>query len=223
MDMGSDGISAMHAAQYKWGLAIECFPDPSHGANRDVDGAIRSAGLFPLVLLLLISFNLPFGPFKEDMRHRQLVEHLSNCFKRNTAKNCALFEGMASKLMKAYEALGEQFGEDRSKEEQLWEWMAQKSIFQRQGRRMTLCRFQAVVKGMKERLPMWHFDLFARTYVALEEDFLKGRGLQQKIQAKAAGQREQVTEGGNSTSTNVLGFEARPQHRIPMGLARPVP
>lgn len=167
-------------------------------------------GLFPLILLLLVSWNLPFGPWREDYRYRQIKEHMANCYKRNEGpSSCPLFEGMSAKLVQAYEELGEQFSPDRPKEEQVWEWLSQRNHFARQGRRMTLCRFQAVVKGMKERMPCWQFDLFGRTYVALEEDYLRGRGLSQRLQQKASGSGDAVTEGGNTTSAQVLTFEDR--------------
>lgn len=208
MDMGGDGVSAIHAAQFKFGLALECYPDPPHGANRDIDGAIKHAGLFPLILLLLVSWNLPSGPFKEDFRHRQIVERMEQCFRRNSPTACPLFEGMCSKKIQDFKDQGYPFSEDALADLQAWELMKARAHFPKQGRRITLCRFQAVVKALKDHNHSWHIELFGRTCVALEEYMLKGKALDQKMHLKAAGQAETVAEGGGTTSSNVLSFEA---------------
>jgi hypothetical protein len=53
MDLGSDGVSAIHACQYLWNLNVEAVPDPAHGANRSIICALKGQGLYPLTLLWL--------------------------------------------------------------------------------------------------------------------------------------------------------------------------
>ena len=44
MDLGSDGVAAMHALMYGFFMCLWLQPDPSHGCNRDVDLAICHLG-----------------------------------------------------------------------------------------------------------------------------------------------------------------------------------
>ena len=37
MDLGPDGVSAMHALQFWWKACVEIFPDPAHGADCDTE------------------------------------------------------------------------------------------------------------------------------------------------------------------------------------------
>lgn len=205
---GGDGVSAIHAAQFKFGLALECYPDPPHGANRDIDIAIKAAGLFPLILLLLASWNRLFGSFKADFRHGQIVGHMEQCVRRSSPTACPFFEGMCSNIIQDFKDQGYPFSEDALADLQAWELMKARADFPKQGRRITLCRFQAVVKTLKDHIHSWHTELFGRTYVALEEDMLKGKALEQKLHLNAAGQAETVAEGGGTTSSNAFGFEA---------------
>jgi hypothetical protein len=61
MDLGSDNVCGMFAGAYKFGLNWDGVPDNSHGCNKDIDGALRSCDLFDFWLLMVISWNLPFG------------------------------------------------------------------------------------------------------------------------------------------------------------------
>ncbi len=73
---------------------------------------------------------------------------------------------------------------DRSKEEQVWDWLAERATFARQGRRVTKPRFQAVVAAMQDHIPYWHIDLFERVYVALEGLF-EGQELPETVGREA--------------------------------------
>ena len=201
MDQGPDGMCGLHAAQYHFGLNVEAFMDPSHGCHNDLDRSIQACGLRPLVLLLLVSFNLPFGPMREDYRHLQIKEHMRLCFERQCSHAQPLYVSLAGKIVEAYERMGHEFHDRTSREEQCWELLAARAHFCRQGRKATLCRFLAIVTTLRERLPYWYIDLFERTYVCIEEDFLKGRGLERL--ALRPGPTEVVAEGGSSTNARV--------------------
>lgn len=159
VDLGSDGVSGLHVGQYKFSLCLEGLSGPSHGAARDVDGAIKAVGLFPLALLMVVSFNLPFGPMREDFRYVQLKAHMANCFQRNGPGTSPLYQSLSAPLAEACKAMGYQFSNDRPLDDQVWELLSQRAHFVRQGRRCTMCRFQALTTTMGDRLPWWAIEL----------------------------------------------------------------
>ena len=181
MDQGSDGMTGLHYAQYKLGLCLEGFMDPSHGIHNDVDRAVADVELRPLMLLMVVSMNLPFGPYKEDWRFHQIRDHMKHNFAKNTARTQPLFQALANHIIAAYEALGHFFSEDSEKDVQAWNLLKDRAWFSKQGRRITLCRFLAFISGLKHHLPEWALHLWERTYVALEEDYFKNKSLQRLI------------------------------------------
>ena len=72
MDLGSDGNSAYHDLERKGGLFIDQIGDLSHAANRDTILALRSSGMFEWYLLMMTSWNLPWGPDRDSLRAHQL-------------------------------------------------------------------------------------------------------------------------------------------------------
>lgn len=106
MDQGSDGVCALRAAQYKFCLCLEGFCDTSHAVHNDVDRAIADVGLRPLMLLMVCSLNLPFGPQKEDIRYLQIKYHMKQCFTKNNASTQPLFQSLAGKVIESIAASG---------------------------------------------------------------------------------------------------------------------
>ena len=88
MDFGSDGLSGAHAAGYHFGLNAEPFPDQSHAGNRSVYMGIKGAGLSGLILIGVVSWNLPHGPMQDQLRYRQCKEHMASCYRELTPENC---------------------------------------------------------------------------------------------------------------------------------------
>lgn len=78
MDLGSDGVSGLHALQYHWGMNLEGVPDAAHGAQRSVIQTCRGSGVYPLLLLWVVHVNLVFGPDKEDGRYQQFRDNLAH-------------------------------------------------------------------------------------------------------------------------------------------------
>ena len=53
LDFGSDGVSGLHAGQFRkgWQLSLEGFPDQSHQGNCAVYNCLKSVGLCGLVVV----------------------------------------------------------------------------------------------------------------------------------------------------------------------------
>lgn len=197
MDQGPDNTCAAHAAQYYFNLNFEAVFDHSHSIHNDVNNSIDAVGLRPLVLLFLVSVNVPHGPIRDGWRLQQIKECLGRCYDSNTPETTPLFMSMAAHLIEAFEKQGFEWATDlekKSKEQQVWEALRERNRLQKHGRRTQLVRFLALVQALRTHLPNWWVDLWERTWVALEEDFLKGRSLARMvIKAPAAPEGETTT------------------------------
>ena len=66
---------------------MHLVPDPNRGTNRDCQNALKDSSLFSFWLCMLISWNLPFGPQRDDMRFSEMREGLRNCLEGNPREN----------------------------------------------------------------------------------------------------------------------------------------
>jgi hypothetical protein len=206
MDKGSDGESAMNALVYKFGLNLWQWPDPSHGVNRDIDLALKHCNLYHFWLLMLVSWNLPFGPDKDDLRYHQLRDAMKSYFKKNTARTAVLFQELCPHIIDEHMKAGVSYPGSQDVDLECWDYIASRQFFAKVGRRTNLNRFCGSIESAEFNLPNWTTDLLERTVVSLECDFLRGNAFLNKFSLRP-GEAEQVSEGGGSTSTSRLQIE----------------
>ena len=145
LDFGSDGVSGLHAGRFRkgWQLSLEGFPDQSHQGNRAVYNCLKSVGLYGLVLLYVVSCNVPHGPDCEDLRVRQIKEHCNWIYLSANPEDVELFIQYLDKLVAALKAMGVEFSGDNIARE-VWDYMSSRQLFAKQGRKTCMVRFQAV-------------------------------------------------------------------------------
>lgn len=81
------------------------WPDPSHSAQRTFDQALRSCGLWNLWLLLLIGWNVEFGPWNERRRN-ELEAAMTFFYDHFEASQVPLFWEVAPLIIKEVEEGG---------------------------------------------------------------------------------------------------------------------
>jgi len=160
-DQGSDGMCALSAAMCCDGLKLKVSPlwDPAHGAWRDTQCALRELKLFPWLLLLLITVNLPHGPDLTCMRFNQIKAAMAHCFSVHSSGTCLLFQTHARAIM---EELGSDLPDmnGASKEESAWAWLREHSVFLRRGYKCNLNRFMSAVHEGSSLRKRWTASLF---------------------------------------------------------------
>ena len=172
IDFGSDGVRGIHGMRYLWHMNAEAYPDGMHADTRSVWNGLNKTALWPLVLLGLISWNLPHGPEKEYWRQQQLKTHSGKLYEVNpTPRNVPLFKAYAPRIILAFKKLGVQIC-DQAPEYQAWEWMKDRHANLTQGSNIGIARFGAVSYALKVHNPLIPMVCFERTYVGLEVDAL---------------------------------------------------
>ena len=133
LDLGSDGCSGLHGAIYfeDWKLNVDGMQDHSHGGSRSVYNAFHKCGLYGLVLLSVVSFNLPFGPDSEDLRQRQIQETMKHRYQHTRPQDAVLFQHLLPRIIHALRKLGHAFQSSggRELEDEVWAIMAERSMF----------------------------------------------------------------------------------------------
>lgn len=187
MDLGSDGCPALHALQFLFDCALEAVPDGAHGANRSMVCALKTTGLYPLILLWIISCNLLHGPGREDYRCAQLRDHMQELLKQPTPVDVPLFQALAPRIIAAFEDSGADFVSGVSEELQAWRMLPERQAFLKEGPRATMCRFAGTLRA---NLPFWAIQQFERTHVALEEHFVSNASFVKHLRLKPTSAHE---------------------------------
>ena len=99
MDQGADGLSAGWAGVYFFKLNLTLVFDPSHGANKDVDLAIKRVGVDDFWRLMMVSWNLPMGPNNDCQRCLAVREAVDSLFKILTPSTFPLFAANQSQIV----------------------------------------------------------------------------------------------------------------------------
>jgi hypothetical protein len=71
---------------------VTFYDDLSHGCNCDLKVALKSAGLFQFWLLMLTSWNLPWGVDSDEERRLQLRECMKAVFCNESPYTCVLYK-----------------------------------------------------------------------------------------------------------------------------------
>ena len=196
MDLGSDGCTGAHALMHYWRLNMELVPDPSHGSQRSVILALKHGGLYPLMMLWMVHVNLLHGPDHENTRYTQMQEHLTKAHAAATPSKALLFLSLATKIVHALKSMKHEFDTESPEELQAWEILKERAAFLKEGKRSTMCRFQAIAGTLDSMLPWWPIHLYERVLVAMEEGYLNGKEYIEKFIVKAVAPADEPGEGG---------------------------
>lgn len=167
---------------------------------------VRSLECWNLRLLLLVSWNLEFGPRLQETRRCELRTALTSCYDQRLPHTCPLFLEHLPKIVSELETHNiTTFLRLDSIESEVWSFMSDRAHFGSMGRRACMSRYGASLEAAARNRGLWTTHLWERTCVALESDFLGSKkycslGFQQKAAASA---------GTGSTCTKGLAFEEK--------------
>jgi hypothetical protein len=211
MDLGADGNCAMHAAMYMFSLNLFCWPDASHGANRDFTLLLGILGMKSFWIMMLISWNMPHGnEHHRDGRYWQLRKAMSHYYSTQDPRTAVLFQDNVKQMRKELERSGVTFPREKDIDVEVFEYMKAQAPFQKKDRKCSFARFLAAVSRPSELVKEWAQDRFQRQYVAIECDYLRGKKFAGAVSISLGpGSGELVGEGGSHTSPKVLDIADR--------------
>lgn len=171
MDLGSDGNSGYHAMERTWSLNCDQYNDQSHGVNCDWSLMLGAVGARSMWILMLISWNMPFGPRRgDDLRLHQMRDCLKELYTTPDPNQVPLFGAFRDDMVAALKQQGVELPGVDSVEVELWGWLRDRATFGMSGRRASMCRFIGSVPACLKNTPNWAVDDFERTYCCLQMD-----------------------------------------------------
>ena len=79
-DMESTGHSGSMASQRHSTLNYDYFRNGSHGGQMAEIDALKKSGMYPFLLAMLVTRNIPHGPWAEDIRSVQIKQSMTEHF-----------------------------------------------------------------------------------------------------------------------------------------------
>ena len=135
-DQEAAGHHAVQAALRHFNLNVEYLPDPSHGGQRCVQDSLKKSNLWPYMQSMMITKNIPHGPWSEDMRfkHAQqiMVEHIFN----TRSQECSMFRALAFNMLR--DRCEEHLAGEDGTEENLWDSLLTDDVW-REKERLQRC------------------------------------------------------------------------------------
>ena len=125
-----------------------------------------------VALLLLISWNLPWGPSDDEYRRNQLDEAMKHFYAINTEEN-PLYQNHCFGIAQDLEDAGiVTFPRGRPLEEDVFEYVKSQSLLAKTDRRTSNCRFGGTLVSAIYNLPLWGMQTSQRQYTALKPGHL---------------------------------------------------
>lgn len=176
-DQGSDGICAYNFLVRELGYNADLTPDPSHSINNDMWLAFQEAGIKPQMLLWMIAFNIPQGPWHSDARWHEVRSALQELFSESDARSSPLFMAMAPSILQdpAYADIVEESGDPY---DLLWQRLGAEHPFLTKGVKQVKSRFMSFLRKAKSELQVIHSRAFGYLYVCLEQGYLNDKNIE---------------------------------------------
>jgi hypothetical protein len=200
MDLGSDGVAGYYGLERRHALNCDLWNDQDHGTNCDWDlllGVLQSKSLW---VLMLVDWNMPYGPRKgDDYRLFQMGALLRKLYETHHTE-VPLYSEFVSDIVACLRRL-DQLPGNGAPEDEAWEWMKFRSLFGKTGKRTTMSRFTGTVYANHKNTPYWPIDEFESTYVCMEMGLL---GEKQVQSLKLKGQTAEAALNGERSGSTAI-------------------
>ena len=188
LDRGPDSWAAKQFLKYHLHANVEEFPDQSHDCWNDVRNALRGAGLWNHVLIMVLALNLSHAPFQEGKWHAILCEAFAEYYRIADSRD-SLFIQFLPKILADWDELHRQAEPNIAQE--VWDRLPEQWCWSKRGSRVGLCRFFGFVTCSYSYQKIYHTKLLVMVYLGIQQGWLsKGELL------KAAGKTLKVKDTG---------------------------
>jgi len=167
--------------QYHLGLNLTEWWDWSHGCQNDTNMTLKNAGLWPLMILMLICNNIGHGPERDELlRFNQLQELLRTIMANFDHRTSELFKARAPCMLAEMGDLID-FDDSVSANENLWRHLKLHADYPKLGKKVRLCQFLGFQEENQRLLQDWTSRLWKAEMLALECDWLRGKEIDERV------------------------------------------
>lgn len=186
-DQESSNVAALSYLMRHCEANIDVTWDISHGCWNDCRRAMRSAGDWPLVLMLMASFAMRHGPFGQEMRLHQLRECMREYAGLVDAESCEWFAECAPAM--AHDRHEDHRVGEPGYLQDLWEDAVLGDHWTRKGVRPSLNRFMSAVREMKAEAPLWNIRRHNQVVACLQTGMMSQVRIRKYLQERSKLQR----------------------------------
>lgn len=165
-DQGGDGVAAYWFLTRHLKHNIDITYDPSHGVNNDVWLFLDAIHLKSLMLLFLVVFNTPHGPWSEDTRYRQCLSALTESFALHTPEEFPLFMSKLPQILQ--DGAFKHLQGHENPAEAVWQQLARENPWSRKGSKLVKSRFMAFCRTARYEAQHYTVRALGYEYVCLE-------------------------------------------------------
>jgi len=118
---------------------------------------------------MMVVWNLPHGPYNDDVRFSQISEAWDECRRHFNPKTSVLFQGHAVDMLEDMSGMpGFSADTEGDADAALWAAMVEDPPLRKKGYKCNLNRFFGGTQVAREDLHKWTMRLFQYEYAALE-------------------------------------------------------
>lgn len=172
LDQESSGICGVQFLERVCSMNIEKFWDFSHSNWRDIICALKSVSLWGHCLLALIAYNVPHGPWADDMRLSQCKASMEHLFATEVPTESPLWLSLYPQMIE--EGGHHDTLQAESPEQALWHRCRDNSPWANKGHKCVVNRFMGMRRRAAEESRVWSMRSFSYQYTCLECGFYKG-------------------------------------------------
>lgn len=169
----------------------------SHSAWNSITAAVRASGFMGFMLSLLLVFNIPHGPWADDLRSSQVLGMLEDMCKQPWSRVLPLLEQRSLDVLR----------ESRQTHLLTWDKFRGENPLEKKGSKVNLNRFMSTVLEGCSQLPTWTVRRVCYEAVALELDMLGSQKLQKLMIRDSTAMAADASSGQaatKSTSSRVV-------------------
>ena len=216
-DQEAAGHHAVQAALRHLNLNVEYLPDPSHGGQRCVQDLLKKSNLWPYMQSMMITKNIPHGPWSEDMRFKQaqqiMVEHIFN----TGSSECSMFQALAFNMLR--DRCEEHLAGEDGTEENLWDSLLTDDVWRKRGCKGVINRFMGVIRELRGSDQDWSRLTYSYQLLGTELDFFKGKNvLNMLLPGSSADHAAEAAQASSSSAS----LSSGPGLRVPSAAERSV-
>lgn len=167
-DQGSDGVCSLGFLSRAKRINVSVAWDPSHAVWNDFRGALRWSDLHSFQLLLVVVYNMSYGPWSEARWFHEVRQGLREYLRltEGAPDRCPLFCFLAEAIAcdrqhSAQEGLQQDVME-------LHEDLRSAACFWQKGDKVSMCRFFGAHRAAKSFDRTWHSRLLGVVFVGLQ-------------------------------------------------------
>lgn len=150
--------------------------DLSHNVWNDCRLALEHSNLWTHIGLMLVTANVPHGPWSEDVRYSEIVGNIHAFFESYSGPHTSpLFESLIQRMIFNLQDSGIMSSPDPAQE--VFEHMRLFDPFATKGCKTNMNRFMSILKSAETLVEQWAFRYFAYLLTCLEQDYIKNASI----------------------------------------------